>query len=163
MRLHVLRSCRVIVGISVALCSWINPAVAQSAKDPLVGTWVLDRGKSDFVPDNATLQKRIMIFKVVENGLNCVIKTENTRGEVVESSYTAKYDGKDAPIDVSILDTVSLKRVEANTYERTGKIKGKAVETATMKVSPDGKKLTVTTSGSVEGTDYSSTQVFDRQ
>ena len=63
----------------------------------------------------------------------------------------------------SPLDTVSLKRIDANTVKRTGKTHGKVVETMTMKVSADGKTLTVTTMGNFQGDDYSSVQVFDRQ
>ena len=46
--------------------------------------------------------------------------------------------------------------------ERVGKIKGAVVETSTWKLSPDGKTLTITTKGKIEGQDYSNTQLFER-
>lgn len=159
-RAHYTNSLALLVG--VALFAPSHAALGQS-KDPLVGTWLLDRGKSDFTPDNDTLQQRTMIFKAIDKGVQCSIKTESTRGDTSESGFTAHYDGKDVPIDVSVLDTVSLHRIDANTVERTGKIHGKVVETATMKISPDGKVLTISTKGSVDGQDYQSTQIFDRQ
>jgi hypothetical protein len=146
------------------LCCATGPLLGQ-AKDSIVGTWQLDRAKSDFMPDN-NLRARTMIFEAVDNGLSCVIRTVSERGDgrvTVESTYTARFDGKDVPIDSSALDTVSLKRIDGDTFERAGKIRGKPVETATMKVSGGGKTLTVTTKGMIDGDVYSSTQVFDKQ
>ena len=71
------------------------------------------------------------------------------------------FDGMDHPADpVLPVDTYSIKRINANMIERTGKIRGESVETATFAVSADGKTLTVKTKGSIKGSDYSSTQVF---
>ena len=58
---------------------------------------------------------------------------------------------------------MSLKRVDDQTVERTGKIQGQVVETETRTVSNNGKVLTVTTKGNRDGTEYSSVQVYDRQ
>ena len=67
--------------------------------------------------------------------------------------YTARFDGNDYPISNSILSTVSLKRVDDQTVERTGKVRGQVVETETRTVSNNGKVLTVTTKGNIDGTD----------
>jgi hypothetical protein len=136
-------------------------AIGQS-KDPMVGSWVLNRGNSEFNPPNLFF-KRTMTVEGIDNGITCVTKTVDDRRASVEISYSARYDGKDVPIDGSALDTVSLRRTDANTVELTGKIQGKVVETATMKVSADGKVFTITTKGSFNQRSYSSTQVFDRQ
>src|SRR5215472_2908745 len=128
-------------------------ALSAQAKDPLIGTWALDLGKSSFVPDNPPL-KRTIVFTDKDGGIRCVIRTtargglEN--GMVSESAYTAKYDGKDYDISESVLDTISLKKIDPNTIERTGKISGMVAETATMKISQDGKMLTITTKGSAD-------------
>jgi hypothetical protein len=152
--------------LAAALCyPGVRPTLGQS-KDPLIGEWVLNLGKSDFMPDNPP-QKRTMTFAAKDNGINCVIRTVISggldNGSVSESDFTARYDGKDYDISESILDTISLKRIDANTIERKGKVHGAVVETATMKLSENGKVLTVTTKGSIGGIDYSSTQVFDRR
>ena len=144
-----------LVALTVAM------ALAQS-KDPLIGTWQINRAKSEFMPDN-TLQNRTITIEAKGTGISALQQTVVEAGYTVTSEYTAGYDGKDSPISGSLLDTVALKRVNANTVERTGKIRGQAVETATMSVSANGKVLTIATKGSVDGNDYSSTQVFDRQ
>ena len=136
-------------------------ALGQS-KDPLVGTWIVDRGKSDFDPPSNFFQ-RTMIVELRENALSVVTITINDRRQTSRTGFTAKYDGKDAAIENSVLDTVALKRIDAQTVERIGKLRGQVVEKATWKVSPDGKILTIAATGSAEGQEYTSTQHFDRQ
>jgi hypothetical protein len=137
-------------------------SIAAQTKDPLIGNWILDGTKSTFDPGPPPVGTRTMTFSAVENGFKHSTKTIGGFQDV-NIEYTAKYDGKDYAMDPeSPLEAVSLKRIDANTVERTGKIRGKAVETMTIKVSPDGKTLTVTTKGSYQGQDYSSVQVFFR-
>lgn len=79
--------------------------------------------------------------------------------------YTAEFDGKDHPIQIksTALDTVALKRIDDATIERTGKMRGEQVETSTWKLSDRGRVLTVTTKGNIQGVEYNSVQVFERQ
>ena len=132
-------------------------------EDPLIGTWLLDRRKSDFTP-YFPLQRRTMIITANDNGIKCVIRTVSDRQETTEVTFSAHYDGKDVPIESSALDTVSLRRTGSDTIERTGKIHGAVVEMAVMKLSADGKVLTMQTEGTTpKGDSYKSTQVFTRQ
>jgi hypothetical protein len=149
---------------SAALLGGACLAAPQAeAKDPFLGTWLLDADQSKFVPGPGP-DDRTMIFTETDGGLRHLTKTPNLFLSSTEDiDYTAKFDGKDYPITGTGLDTVSLKRVDSHTIERTGKVRGKVSETCTMKVSPDGKTLTVTIKGSYNGTDYSSVQVLHRQ
>jgi hypothetical protein len=148
--------------LAPALCSNASPAGNQT-KAPFLGTWMLDGDKSKFFP-GPVAEDRTMTFEAKDGGLRHTTKTRNLfLGGTDDIDYTAQFDGKDYPITGTGLDTVSLKRVDANTIERTGKVRGKPTETCTMKVSPDGKTLTMTVKGSYNGIDYSSTQVFERQ
>ena len=131
-------------------------------KNSLLGNWVLDRGKSTFEPDTALLN-RSLSFEAKDGGVSFNQKTVQGNGSTTEINFTAKYDGKDVPIEGSQLDTVALKRVDANTVERTGKMKGQVAENVTMKLSGGGKILTMTNKGSIDGVDYSSTQVYEKQ
>jgi hypothetical protein len=156
-----------LVGLTMgaALLLTIQPAAGQAAasgKDSLLGNWVLDRGKSVFDPDTM-LQSRSLLFEAKDGGVSFLQKTVQGNGNTVQIDYVAKYDSKDVSISGSQLDTIALKRVNANTVERSGKIKGQVVETANMVVSNNGKTLTITTKGSIEGVDYGSTQVYDKQ
>lgn len=136
---------------------------SKQAGDPLIGVWVLDSGRSTFNPGPVP-DERTMTFEAVPDGFKHTTKTTSAFGGDESVIYTAKYDGKDYPMDpLTPLDTVSLKRIDANTVERIGKAQHKEVETTTLKVSPDGKTLTMTVKGSDRGRPYSSVQVYTRQ
>ena len=143
-----------------------EPALRAEAKDPLLGTWILDLAKSNFTPDNLP-QKRVLIITAKDGGIRFVMRTTASggldNGMISENEFTAKYDNKDNEISESVLDTVALRKVDTNTIERTGKIRGNTVETSTMKLTPDGKMLAITTKGSVSGNEYSSVQVYEKQ
>jgi hypothetical protein len=130
-------------------------------KDPLIGTWELDRGKSEFQPDSP-MQSRTLVVESKGGALSISQKTVAQDGHASFVDFTAGYDGKDAPISGSVLDTVALKRISGAT-ERTGKIHGQTTETAIISVSSDGKILTIKTKGSANGLEYMSTQIFARQ
>jgi hypothetical protein len=136
-------------------------AAAQTS-DPFVGTWLMDANNSTFEPGPGPTD-RTMKFEITPAGLYHQTFTPTLGGGTNIIEYTAKFDGKDYEILGSGLDTVSLKRVDPKTIERTGKEGGKESETCTMKVSPDGKTLTITTKGAFRGTAYSSVQVLKRQ
>ena len=154
---HFLRNCVSLVALVV-----LAAAAYGQAKDSLLGDWVLDRGKSTFDPDTALLN-RSLSFAAKDGGVSFNQKTVQGNGNTTEINFTAKYDSKDVPIEGSQLDTVALRRVDANTVERTGKVKGQVAENVTMKISGGGKILTITTKGSIDGVDYSSTQVYEKQ
>lgn len=153
--------CRLAAPAALVLLLAGGLALGQG-KDSLLGAWVLDRGNSVFDPDT-TLESRSVAFEAKNGAVGFVQKTVTDRGNTVQINFEARYDGKDVPITGSQMDTVSLQRIDANTVERTGKIGGKVVETATMKVSSGGKTLTIVTKGSIDGVDYSSTQVYQKQ
>src|SRR5512138_1219660 len=95
---------------------YVGAAVGQTP-DPTLGTWQLNRGKSDFQPPN-TLSGRTITFETTAAGVRVVQRTITQQGNTVEIEYVANYDGKDVPISNSPLDTVSLKRVNPNVVER---------------------------------------------
>ena len=82
--------------------------------------------------------------------------------------YSIQYqagDGKDYPITgAEGSDTISLTRVDERTVRFVQKKAGKVVSTGTRVVSPDGKTLTITSSGTnVAGQPTKSTLVFERR
>ena len=138
-----------------------HAAPAQTKDDPLIGRWVLDRARSEF--SGNVPEKRITIFQLMPDGnLKHITETVTANGSTDRVEYTSKYDSKEVPISNSFLWTVSVKRVDPRTTERTGKVNGMVVETSKRAVSADGQTLTITTSGTNNGNEYSSTQVFTR-
>ena len=125
---------------------WVHPMSAQAA-DPLVGTWKR-WAKSKFSPGPAP--KSITVtFEAAGDGVKLTADSVGADDKASHTAYTGNYDGKDYPITgmVTGADTVSLRRIDARTTERTDKKGGKVVMTFTRKVSTDGKTLTVTVKG----------------
>src|SRR5260221_10306444 len=133
-----------LAAIVAMAASFSLDAFAQVAKDPILGTWLLNLEKSKFEGTPAP-GKRTMTFQVVGEAIKDTTATTpvGVPGIVVAGAneYTAKYDGVDVHITGSFLDTVSLKRIDARTVERRGKVGGEVVETATRALSADVKTL----------------------
>jgi hypothetical protein len=149
---------------------------ATTARADFIGEWRLNRGKSNFEVswrregldgrDGSAPERRVIRISEAANGaLAHQIDTQIVANDTgfFRMEYTARTDGQDYPAKGGAIETVSLKRVNPLTIERTGKIKGAVVETGVWTLSPDGKVLTVTTKGDVNGAKYSNVQVFERE
>ena len=139
-------------------------ALSTQAADPLVGTWKLNVAKSTYSPGPVP---KSLTAKIEAAGEGEKVTADGVRGDdtPIKVEYTAQYDGKDHPISGSpMADTVSLKRLDANTTERTDKKGGKVTQTLTRKLSSDGKTLTVTIKGTdAEGRPINNLAVLEKQ
>ena len=139
-------------------------ALSAQAADPIVGTWKLNVAKSTYSPGPAP---KSLTAKIEAAGEGEKVTADGVRGDdtPIQVVYTAQYDGKDHPITGSpMADTVSLKRLDANTTERTDKKGGKVVQTLTRKLSSDGKTMTVTIKGiDAEGRPINNLAVLEKQ
>jgi hypothetical protein len=149
----------------IAVCALPVALLAQAA-DPLVGVWNVDVFKSTYTTGQPPV-RRTMTFEAAGDSLHFTQETTNqgfNTSETIKVEFTAKVDGKDYPIMNSGLDTVALKKIDATTYERIGKIKGMQTETASMKLSNRNKTMTITTKGVTDtGNEYSRIEVFNKQ
>ena len=148
-------------GLLMLLSAGQRVMVAQSVSDSALGAWTLNHAKSTFSGDVPF--RRVTKLEVAGDSIKETTYTMSTNKPSVIVAYTARFDGNDYPISNSSLSTVSLKRVDDKTVERTGKVQGQVVETETRTVSKNGTLLTVTTKGNRGGSEYSSVQVYDRQ
>jgi len=153
----------VVVALGVVLGADIVNLSAQ-ASDPRIGTWKLNVAKSKYSPGPAP---RSNTLKIEAAGQGEKVTTEgvNAEGGRTATQYTANFDGKDYPITGSQnADTVSLKRIDARTTERTDKKDGKVTVTLTRVVSQDGKTMTVTTKGTnPQGQPVNNVVVWEKQ
>lgn len=117
--------------------------------DPLLGTWERNPMKS---LGNAQAQIR---YEAEGSGVKF-------SGGHIE--YSAGFDGRDYPVRGSVLsDTVSLKRVESHVLEEIWKAGGKVVNTVRRVVSPDGRVMTATATGTTpQGDPFSDVYVYDK-
>jgi hypothetical protein len=107
------------------------------------------------------------VREAVPGGVKVTNTGERTDGAVINSSYTAKYDGSPSPVSGqgSPYDSVSLKQVNANTFAYDAKkTDGKYHAHGRLAVSPDGKTLTLTARGTdPNGKPMTITLVYDKQ
>ncbi len=85
----------------------------------------------------------------------------------VAYGFAVKFDGKDNPIMGSMpsgAETISAKRLDANTFEATLKKGDKTIGTSKVTVSKDGKTTTVESNGTnAAGVKTHDVQVYDKQ
>ena len=147
-----------------AVILFIGFALSAQAADPIVGTWKLNVAKSTYSPGPAP---KSLTAKIEAAGEGEKLTADGVRGDdtPIKVEYTAQYDGKEYPVTGSpMADTVSLKRLDANTTERIEKKGGKVTQTLTRKVSSDGKTMTVTIKGTdAEGRPINNVAVLDKQ
>jgi hypothetical protein len=139
-------------------------ASAAGAVEPVVGTWKLDLAKSKFNPGPAP-KSQTRMYAATADGIDLTYTGVAADGSAVSGKSSFKYDGKDYPITGSAdYDTLSLKRIDANTIESTQKKAGKPVGKTVRTVSSDGKVLTLKSKGTdAKGKSYDNVMVFDKQ
>ncbi len=139
------------------------------------GKWNLSIAKSTFKSDltnfnlsgadGSAPQWRTMIFEQTGDSFKHTTDTQlvTNATNFVRVEYTAKLDGQDYKVDTSsTMDAVAFKRVDANTWERTAKDRGKVVEKTTYTLAAGGQELTVKSDGMGQGVEYHNVQVFER-
>ena len=155
------------LGIVLALGGVLGANIenlSAQASDPRIGAWKLNVTKSKYRPGPAP---QSLTLRVEPSGRGEKVTAEfvNADGTRTASVYTAKFDGKDYPLTGSaVADTVSLKRIDARTTDRTDKKGGKVVQTLKRVVSEDGKTMTVTVKGmTAQGQAVNNVVVFDKR
>ena len=161
------RWCALTLGVVLVLGIVLGADIVNlsaQASDPRIGTWKLNVAKSKYSPGPAP---QSLTVKVEPSGQGEKVTAEfvNADGTRTTTQYTANFDGKDSPLTGSqIADTVSLKRIDARTTERTDKKGDKVAQTLRRVVSQDGKTMTVTTKGTNEkGQAMNNVALFDKQ
>ncbi len=140
------------------------PAFAQT--NPATGTWKLNLEKSSYNPGPAP---KSLTRTLEAQGDNVKYSFEgiSAEGTGVAYGFTATFDGKESPITGSMpggADSISIKRIDANTFESTLTKAGKVIGTAKSEVSKDGKVTTVTAQGkNADGQPSTSSAVYDKQ
>jgi hypothetical protein len=132
-----------------------------------LGTWKLNTAKSNST-GNAMPKSRTITIETRGDGFMTHAEGIAGDGTPVNYSYTVKYDGKDYPVTgagtPNGADTITSKRIDANTAESTWKKGGKVVNTARRSISNDGKTMTSTASGTrPDGKATSARSVYDKQ
>jgi hypothetical protein len=153
--------------VLLSLC--IFAVAALAADDPFIGTWKANISKSEFSPGPPPTSVTVTIEPNGTNGIKVTVEAINAKGEKTVNQYSANYDGKEYPFVQTGAgavsgQTVSLKRIDSHTVERTTYLTGKQLMTEKWVVSQDGKTRTVTQTGtSPQGQAIHNVIVNDKQ
>jgi hypothetical protein len=151
-----------IVALTVVIFSLALVTVALAA-DPHVGTWKLNVAKSK-LPNPPGIKSSIVTVTAQDNGIKVVANGVNAEGKGTHTEYAAKYDGKDYPFTGLSADTITLKKIDANTFDEVLKKGGKEVSSGRNVVSKDGKTMTlIMKAKNPQGQDFNITAVYDKQ
>ena len=140
-------------------------AIGMFGADSSIGTWKFDPAKATSTATNK-LKSRTDVYEAAPDGGIKVKRTElRADGTTYNASYTCKYDGKPCPVTGGQFDTISIKRIDANTISYdAAKTGGKYHFTGTSVISKDGKTLTQNSKGSdATGKTVVVTYIFDKQ
>lgn len=116
--------------VTGCLLAFIGTCTLASAQRPFVGKWKLDQAKSHLTGDTV---------KYSAAGGGAITET------TAVGSYTFKTDGRSYPTTFD--STVVWKNIGPSTWKASYRRNGMSLGADTMKVSPDGKTLTVVSAG----------------
>src|SRR6266851_649504 len=139
-------------------------AIGVFAADNSLGTWKLNMEKSKFSP-SAPVKSLTSTREASDGGVKVTSTGEQADGTPINSSYTAKYDGKEYPVTGAPWDSIAIKQVNANTLTTTTKKNGGSYHaTARTVISKDGKTMTTTVKGTnAEGKAFNNMLIYDKQ
>jgi hypothetical protein len=151
--------------ISAALFAVAIPSAAAiaQAKDPAMGTWVLNVEKSTYTPGPGA-KSQTRTYAPTPNGYKFSADAITESGEKSHTEFTATFDGKFHALSGNPnADLIMIKRVDANTVESTQKRGGKEVIHTTRTVSKDGQTMTSTANGiGPDGRPYTNHEFFEK-
>ena len=158
---------KLLIGILIAA------PLTLAAENNFVGTWKLNLEKSKFNPGPPPRSETISI-ESTEGGTKFTSTGEGPDGAPMNTSFTAKFDGKDYPVTDATtgtpaghharsgFDSIAIRQVDANTQTFTTKKDGKVVSRGQAKVS--GNILTIISKGTnAEGKPFNETEVYDKR
>ena len=150
--------------VAAVLVTMASTAMAQS-KDPLVGTWQMSAAKSKYTPGPAP-KSGTSTIAAAGTGYKFTVHQVPMKGAPQDWSFTSGFDGKPSKVTGNnpSADTITVKRVDARTYDSVQTKNGKETQRQHVVVSADGKTRTVTTTGSDgAGMKINNVAVYDKK
>jgi glucose/arabinose dehydrogenase len=150
---------RLVIGVAIT-------AIGMFGADSSLGTWKLNVAKSKTTGSNPAKSRTEVREATPDGGVTVTSTRQMADGTTMNFSYSYKYDGKEYPVTGGPFDTISSKRVDANTTtaEVINKANGTYHQTTRSVISKDGKTWTMNAKGTdTKGKPITATNVFEKQ
>jgi hypothetical protein len=145
----------------------VTMAACAFCADNTLGTWKINPGKSKPPAGQSRITSLTVVREASGDGVKVTAQGEREDKSKIDTSYTAKYDGKEVTVSGSGLpyDTIAITRVDDNTLTDTRSKKGGTYKgTGQWAVSNGGKTATLTTKGTgADGKPFSGVTIYDKQ
>jgi|SRR5450432_389759 hypothetical protein len=157
---------RLLVYVAFFVLAAVASAPAFGQNDAFIGTWKFNAAKSKYTNPPAPKE---LTRKLEADGDSVKYTYSGTAadGSAISYGFTVKYDGKDYPVTGSMpggADMIAIKKTGPSSLLATQKKGGKAIGTAKVQLSKDGKSATVTANGTDEsGKTISYVSVYDKE
>jgi len=133
-------------------------------RDPFVGSWTLNLEKSELDPSYVARAGTVAFERDSESGYLMKAEGVTQAGErVAERPQRFILDGQEHPVPEAPGVTAVATRPDANTLAAEARMNGTIVGQARYEVSPDGRTLTATATGTGTKGPFRTRAVFDRQ
>ena len=152
-----------VLGTMLAAAVSAAVATAQSG-DPVLGTWTLNVATSKYSLGPAP-KSQTRTYTAAANGYKFSAKGVDADGKPTATEFTAAYDGKfHAVTGNPTVDSIMVKRLDANTTEVTQTKAGKLVSKTMRVISKNGRTLTSTANGkNAAGKAYTNVEIFQKK
>ena len=154
---------RTLIGVAAVCMVMAAVVAAPKGKDPLVGNWDLDVGKSTWVGRPGFKSGHLSVTATKE-GVKAVVDLVPASGNPLHYEYLLNSEGTDTPVTGNTyFDSVTMIRTDKHTTIRTERRGGKVVGMTTIEMAKDGKSFTGTTKGTLpDGHQFSATALWNR-
>src|SRR5690242_5537375 len=98
----------------LVICTAIT-AIGLWGADTLTGTWKLNLAKSTNTSTNPATNRTDVYETAADGWIKVTTTQQRANGAADNYSYSLKTDGKEYPVTGGSFDTISVKRIDANT------------------------------------------------
>lgn len=152
--------------LNTTLLALAITTITAFGADNTIGTWNLNMAKSKYTGAPMPVKSVTVTIEASDGGVKATTTGERADGTPINSSYTAKYDGKDAQVSGNApYDTIAIKQVNSNTVtDERKKTGGSYKATSRIVVSNGGKTMTRTGKGTdANGKAFTQVFVYEKQ
>jgi hypothetical protein len=134
------------------------------AAEPVVGTWKLNIAKSRYLPGPPPKSQIRIYEEAADGGIKATVRTVTRDGRTIVEEYPSNYDGREHTVTgAPDKDGIIMQKVDIFTAESTIMHGGMVIGSARRTLSGDGKTMTITYQGTVNGESVKNIGVYEKQ